>query len=269
MNLGAYVVDRRPLRIPAFRRLWTASAVTAVGGSFSIVAVPTQLFTLTGSSAVVGVSAAVSMCALVVSALWSGALADATDRGRLLLFGNAGLGVAYLGLWLNTALRLDSVPVLLGLVAVQGVSFGVTMTATGAAVPRLMPAELLVAANSLSALTRYTGAVVGPLLAGVLIPAVGLGPLYLIDALALGAVLWAVALLPPMPPRPDAGRAVRAGPGAGLRYLARSRVFVAVLAVDLAAMVFAMPTALLPELAERQYGGPPGGGAGLGVLFAA
>ncbi|MEJ3748674.1 MFS transporter [Actinomycetes bacterium KLBMP 9797] len=265
MRLGTYVVDRRPLRIPAFRRLWTASAVTAVGGSFSLIAVPTQLFTLSGSSASVGAAAAVSMGALVVSALWSGVLADATDRRRLLLAGNAGLGLTYLGLWLNIALGLDSVAVLLVLVAVQGVGFGATMTTMGATVPRVVPGDLLVAANSLSALTRYTGAVVGPLLAGVLIPIVGLGALYLLDALALAAVLRAVAALPAMPAPPDARPRV----GDGLRYLLGQRVLVAILGVDLAAMVFALPFALLPELAERVYGGPAGGGTALGLLFAA
>jgi MFS family permease len=273
VNLGIYLVDRRPLANTAFRRLWMASAVSAVGGSFSVIAVPTQLFTLTGSSAVVGVSAAVSVCALVVSALWSGALADAMDRRRLLLAGNAGLGLAYLGLWLSALLGLDSVPLLLLLVAVQGVSFGATMTTMGAAVPRVVPAEQLVAANSLSSLTRYGGAVIGPLLAGVLIPLVGLGPLYLLDALALGLMLWAVAKLPAMPP-PACGPAIRTTStlrrlGDGFRYLGRHRILVAILAVDLSAMVFAMPHALFPELAERTYGGPAGGGTQLGLLFAA
>lgn len=273
MHLGAYLVDRRPLANPAFRRLWVASAVSAVGGSFSVIAVPTQLFTLTGSSAVVGVSAAVSVCALIVSALWCGALADAMDRRRLLLAGNAGLGLAYLGLWLSTLLGLDSVPLLLLLVAVQGVSFGATMTTMGAAVPRVVPAEQLVAANSLSSLTRYGGAVVGPLLAGVLIPVVGLGPLYLFDALALGLMLRAVAKLPPMPPH-ACGPATRTTStlrrlGDGFRYLGRHRILIAILAVDLSAMVFAMPHALFPELAERTYGGPAGGGTQLGLLFAA
>ncbi|WP_433296442.1 MFS transporter [Actinoplanes sp. CA-030573] len=292
MNLGSYLIDRRPLTIPAFRRLWVASAVSAVGGSFSVIAVPTQLFTRTGSSAVVGVSAAVSVCALVVSALWSGALADTMDRRRLLLAGNAGLGLTYLGLWLATLLGVASVPVLLALVAAQGVSFGATMTTTGAAVPRVVPAEQLVAANSLSALTRYSGAVAGPLLAGVLIPVVGLGPLYLFDALAIGLMLWAVARLPAMPPgrtapappidaatRSPAGITTAAPAGRrrgtlrrlgdGFRYLAGQRILVAILAVDLSAMVFAMPHALFPELAERTYGGPPGGGRELGLLFAA
>lgn len=268
MKPRSYFVDRRPLRIPAFRRLWVASAVTAVGGSFSLIAVPTQLFTLAGSSAMVGWSATVSLGTLVVSALWSGALADAMDRRRLLIAGNSGLGLAYLGLWLNAALGLDSVPLLLALVAVQGLSFGATLTATGAAVPRVVPAEQLVAANSLSALTRYGGAVLGPLLAGVLIPVIGLGSLYLLDAVALTVVLWAVIRLPAMPAPPGAGGG-RPRPGDGLRYLARHRVLVAILAVDLTAMVLALPQALLPELAERAYGGPPGGGAQLGLLYAA
>jgi MFS family permease len=273
VRLGAYVVDRRPLAIPAFRRLWVASAVSAVGGSFSLIAVPTQLFTLTGSSATVGVAATVSLCALIVSALWSGVLADTMDRRTLLLAAHVGLGVTYLGLWLNTALGLDSVPVLLGLVALQGISLGAALTTTGAAVPRIVPTDLLVAANSLSSLTRNTGAVVGPLLAGALIPVLGLGPLYLIDALVLIVVLWAVAWLPSMPSpatAPDVSLlgTVR-GLGDGFRYLTRRRVLVAILAVDLAAMVFALPVALFPELAERTFGGAPGGGAELGLLFAA
>src|SRR5215217_5376140 len=57
--------------------------------------------------------------------------------------------------------------------------------------------------------------------------------------------------------------------GEGFRYLAGQRVLVAILAVDLAAMVFALPVALFPELAQRTYGGPAGGGVQLGLLFAA
>lgn len=273
MNWSKYAVDCRPLRIPAFRRLWWAWTVSAVGGSFALIAVPTQLFTQTGSSAAVGLSATMSLGALVTAALWAGTPADAMDRRRLLLAGHAGLGLAYLGLWLNAALGLDSVPVLLGLVAVQGVSFGVTSTATGAVVPDVVPRDQLVAANSLASLTRYAGAVVGPLIAGTLIPLIGLETLYLLDAFALGVVLWAVRGLPPLP-RPGqqpttAGRATLHRLGAGLRYLAGQRLLVAVLAVDLAAMVFALPVALFPELADRAFGGPTGGGMVLGLLFAA
>ncbi|SHM07860.1 MFS transporter [Actinacidiphila paucisporea] len=262
-------MDRRPLAIPAYRRLWLASAVGAVGGSFSVVAIPAQLFAVTGSSAAVGASAAVSLVALVAAALWTGAVADARDRRTVLLAAHCGLALTYTGLWAQAALGRRSVPVLLVLVACQGLTLGAVMTTMGAAVPRLVPAGLLPAANSLSSLVRYAGSILGPVLAGALIPLVGLGTLYLCDAVALLAVVWAVVRLPPLPPRPGPARSTPGRVLAGFRYVAGSRLLVAVLAVDLAAMVFGMPVALFPELARHTYGGPAGGGTTLGLLYAA
>ncbi|MFE9872209.1 MFS transporter [Micromonospora sp. NPDC005686] len=282
-------MDRRPLAIPAYRRLWVASLIAAVGGSFGVVAIPTQLFTLTGSSAAVGVSAAVSLVALVVSALWGGALADAMDRRRLLLVAHGCLALAYAGLWVQAALDLRSVLVLLALVACQGLSYGAVMAAMGAVVPRVVPADLLAAANGLSSLVRYTGSIVGPLLAGVLIPVVGLGALYLLDTLALLLVMWSVFRLPRLPPqqpvpapvlvpRPGTPSSVGGSPTArrpmvyqlldGFRYLFSRPLLVALIGVDLAAMVFGAPWALYPEMAQREFGGAAGGGFELGVLYA-
>ena len=39
--------------------------------------------------------------------------------------------------------------------------------------------------------------------------------------------------------------------------------------VDIVAMAFGMPRILFPEMAERTFGDPPGGGLALGLLFAA
>jgi MFS family permease len=194
-DMAGFAVDRRPLGVPAFRRLLLASAVSAVGGSFSVIAVPAQLFVLTGSSAAVGTAATISLVTLVVSALRSGVLADRLDRRRLLLIAHVTLVGVYL------ALSVARAPIqLYALVAVQGVTYGAVMTTMGAAVPRVVPVDLLAAASSLSSLVRYTGAIVGPLLAGALIPFTGLGPLFLLDAAALLAVVWAVWRLPSMPP---------------------------------------------------------------------
>jgi MFS family permease len=158
---------------------------------------------------------------------------------------------------------------------VQGAGLGATLTTAGAVVPRLVPGDVLVAANGLNSLARYAGAVVGPLLAGALIPLVGLGPLYLLDAIAMTVMLWAVARLPAPPaPARSAGRGVAdlltvagaalRGIADGARYLVGQRVLLAILGVDLAAMAFGLPFALYPELAALTYG--PGA---LGLLFAA
>jgi MFS family permease len=213
-----------------------------------------------------------------VAALWTGVLAHLRDRRTVLLIAHCGLALTYAALWAQTVLGARSVPVLMMLVACQGLAFGAIMTTMGAVVPRLVPVELLPAANSLSSLVRYAGSILGPVLAGVLIPMVGLGTLYLCDAIALLAVVWAVLKLPPLRPRlhprsspePHRRQGSMIGQGlAGFRYVAASRLLVAVLAVDLAAMVFGMPIALFPELAQRTYGGPAGGGPALGLLYAA
>jgi len=261
VGLQQLAVDRRPLRIPAYRRLWTASLVTAVGGSFSLVAVPARLFTLTGTSAVVGTAATITLVTLVLSALWSGVLADRMDRRTILIFANAILALVYAGFALAR-----SAAAMLVLVGVQGIAFGAVMATMGAAVPRVVPKELLPAASSLSSLVRNTGAIVGPLLAGVLLPFTGSSPLFVCDAIALTAVIWAIVRLPSMRPVSRSQKTTLLG---GFTYLAQRKVLVAVLAVDLAAMAFGLPVALYPELAERIYGGPPGGGSVLGVLYAA
>jgi MFS family permease len=238
--------------------------VSAVGGSFSIIAVPTQLYGLTGSSASVGAAAAVSLVALVVASLYGGVLADVMDRRRLLLMAQIGLAGTYALLWAQAVAGLQSITVLLVLVACEGLSLGVTLATMGAAVPRVVPLDLLPAANSLSSLVRYSGAVVGPLLAGLLIPVVGLGSLYFFDALALLAVVWAVFRLPAIPAAAQPASASVFGQVLdGFRYLIGRRMLMAIISVDLAAMVFGMPAALYPELAARTYGG------GLGLLYAA
>lgn len=263
MTIGSYAVDVRPLRIPAFRRLWLASVVSAVGGSFSIIAVPAQLFGMTGSSASVGAAAAVSFVALVVASLYGGVLADAMDRRLLLLTAQIGLADTYALLWVQAVTGLGSIIVLLVLVACEGLSLGVTLATMGAAVPRVVPLDLLPAANSLSSLVRYSGAVIGPLLAGLLIPLVGLGWLYFFDSLALLAAVWAVFRLPAIPAATSVPTSVARQVLDGFRYLIGRRVLVAIISVDLAAMVFGMPAALFPELAARTDGG------GLGLFYAA
>ena len=268
--LSRVLVDVRPLRVAAYRRLWVASAITVVCGQFNLIAVPVQLFGLTRTSASIGLAGAVSLGALMVSALWGGAVADVVDRRRMLLVTATGIvGNATL-LWAQAALGLRSVPLLLCLVAAQAALVGANASALGAAIPRVVAAELIPAASNLGSLVRQVGAIVGPLLAGVLIPVFGLRWLYLCDAVALCALVWAVYRLPPMPPAPGAATRVSlAHLASGVRYLAGERILVAVLAADLAMSVLGLPYALYPQVAQETFGDPPGGGAALGLLYAA
>ncbi|MGW3470355.1 MFS transporter [Saccharopolyspora sp. NPDC000995] len=268
--LSKLFLDTRPLQYPAYRRLWLSNIVTAVGAQFSAVAVPKQLYDITGSSAYVGLAGIFGLVPLLVFGLWGGAIADTVDRRKLLLITNGGLAGSSVLLWLVAAADVRSVWLVLVLFAAQQTFFAVNMPTRGAAIARLIPVHLLPSAQALGATVFQLGSIIGPLLAGMLLPMLGLSVLYLVDAVALCAALWAVFRLPPLPPQEGAPK--RAGLRAvldGFRYLAMHSVLLASFLMDIIAMVFGMPRALFPEMAERTFGDPPGGGAALGWLFAA
>jgi MFS family permease len=262
-------MDTRPLRIPAYRRLWTSTIVTAVGSQLTAVAVPKQIYDITHSSAWVGYASLAGLVPMVVFALWGGAVADTVDRRKLLLVTNGGIAVTSLLFWAQAIAGLDSVVVLMLLLALQQAFFGLNSPARNASVARLVPAEELPAANALSSTVMQTGLVAGPLLAGVLIPVIGLPELYLVDALALCVTVWAVFRLPALPPLGD-GPARRAGIrqiAEGFAYISRHKVLLLSFLADIVAMVFGMPRALFPQLAAQTYQSY-GEGLALGVLFA-
>ncbi|WP_420878314.1 MFS transporter [Streptomyces sporangiiformans] len=265
-----WAMDTRPLRRPAYRRLWSSTVVTAVGSQLTAVAVPKQIYDITGSSAWVGYASLAGFLPLVVFALWGGAIADSVDRRKLLLVTNTGIAVTSLLFWIQAVAGLDSVLVLMVLLALQQAFFGLNSPARNASIARLVPADELPAANALGSTVMQTGLVAGPLLAGALIPVIGLAELYLIDALALCLTVWAVYRLPALPPLATAaaGRAGMREIVAGFRYIALHKVLLLSFLADIVAMVLGMPRALFPQLAAQTYA-PYGEGLALGLLFAA
>jgi MFS family permease len=204
----------------------------------------------------------------MVFGLWGGAIADAFDRRRVLIVSNAGVAFTSALLWAQAFAGLHSVWLILALLGVQQAFVAVNMPTRNAVIPRLVPANLIVPANSLGFTVFTFGMVFGPLAAGALIPLVGLSTLYLIDTVALAI---ATVLLLPLPAMPPEGATPSAGLRdivAGFRYLSTQKVLLASFLLDIIAMVAGMPRALFPEMAERTFGDPPGGGSALGWLYA-
>jgi MFS family permease len=116
------------------------------------------------------------------------------------------------------------------------------------------------------------GAIVGPLLAGVMLHFVDLSTLYAIDAITCVVPIWATFRLAKMPPTGTAQGSSKWGFAAvldGFRYLAGNRVVLMSFVVDLIAMILGMPRALFPEMAHQSFGGPVEGGSAMAYLSAA
>ncbi|MGO0603359.1 MFS transporter [Brevibacterium linens] len=264
------LADTRPLRYASFRRLWSANIVTVVGAQMTVVAIPAQIFHITGSSGYVGLAGAFGLVPLIVFGLWGGSLADVIDRRRLLVISTVGLIVTSAILALIAVLSVDNVWLLLSVFSMQQAFFALNQPARGALLPSIIPLDLLPAANSLNMTVMTVGAVVGPVVGGALIPLFGYQLLYVIDAVFLFATLYAVVRLPSLLPQkqPDTRSGFK-GIVDGFRYLRTNTVVMVSLLVDIIAMVFGMPRALFPQIAAETFDGPPEGGIVFSLLFAA
>lgn len=261
--------DTAPLANPHFRRLWQANIITVVGAQLTVVAVPAQIYSITGQSAYVGLTGVFGLVPLTVFGLWGGALADHFDRRRLLQVTTAGLIVTSGLFWLQAALRLDNVWLLLWLFALQQAFFGINQPTRSAVLPRLLPTAQLPAASALNMTVMMAGAIAGPMIGGALIPVLGFSWLYLIDTLTLFATLGAVWRLPALPIENRVGSPGLRSVVDGLAYLRGHPILLTSFLVDLIAMIFGMPRALFPEIAHLDFGGPREGGLVFALLFAA
>ena len=249
--------------------MWIGNAVSNYGFQFTAVAVPVEMFALTGDSFWVGLLGVSALVPLLIFGVWGGALADAVDRRKLLIVSSLVAWVATLGFLVHALAGWENRWLLLVFSAVQSIGFGVSGPTRTAIIPRLVSAALVPAANTLSFTTIQAGMVLGPLTAGVIFAGwdvhVALVVAYAADALLFTAGLWAALRLPPIPPGEPGRTAGLRSITDGFRYIAGAPVLWLSFAVDIVAMVIALPRALFPEVADERFGG----GAAVGWLFSA
>ncbi len=269
MRLRGLFADTRPLQNDHFRRLVLANIITVIGAQLTVVAVPAQIYGMTGSSAYVGLTGVFGLVPLVIFGLWGGALADHMDRRTLLTITTLGLIGTSAAFWAQAALGNDNVWLLLGLFSLQQAFFAINQPTRQALLPKILPIEQLPSANSLSMTVMQAGAIAGPLAGGALIPLVGFSWLYAIDTFCLFATLFAVINLPPLPVDNPIGSPGLRSIIDGFGFLRTQPVLLMSFVVDIIAMVFGMPRALFPEMADEAFGGPSEGGLAFALLFAA
>ncbi|MDP9219105.1 MAG: MFS transporter [Actinomycetota bacterium] len=251
--LRRVAVDVRPLRHSDFRRLFIGQGVSFIGFQLTAVAVPVQMFAVTGSSLWVGLIGLAALVPLIVFGLYGGAISDAVDRRLLYIFSSCIVWAATGGLLLQALLHVDDRFLLLALIVVQTIGFAVSSPVRGAIVPRILPTELVPAGNTLNFTMSTAGSVVGPLLAGVILARGSYAWAYGVDAALFSVGFYSALRLPSIPPL---GETVRPGLRSvvdGLAFIATRPVLLMSFAVDIAAMVLAMPRALFPEVAVDRF----------------
>ncbi|MFE6165386.1 enterobactin transporter EntS [Streptomyces sp. NPDC056486] len=270
-RLSGIAMDVTPLRDNRdFRLLYAGFLGALVGTLMTSVAVAVQVYDLTGSPLQIGLVSLARALPLVIGVLVGGVLADRRDRRTLMLVTRLPLTLVAAGLMVNALVPHPQLWVIYTATGLTGLLAGLGGPAMMAAIPALVGTERLAAAGALTAASTQLAALVGPAVGGVLIAGPGLAACYAVDA--AGFLVFSVALLfvRPLPPaKAAAGKGVRqafAAVADGVRFVRGHRLIVGLLIVDAAAMVFTMPQALYPVLADEQFGGGP---SVVGLLYAA
>ncbi|MEV7790432.1 MFS transporter [Streptomyces sp. NPDC087512] len=251
-GLRALLPDLAPWRASAeFRRLWVAGLITNFGSFLTLVALPVQIKDLTDSAAAVGAIGAVELVPLVVFGLYGGALADALDKRKLILWTEAGQGLLCAALLANALLPSPAVWPLYVVAALSSALGAVQRPALDSLLPRIVAHEHLPAAAALNALRWQVGGIAGPALAGVVVAFAGLGWAYAVDLVTFALSVVLVAGIAASPAAHEAAKPSFAAIAEGARYAWNRKELLGTYVIDLAAMFLAMPLALLPFLADE------------------
>ena len=236
------------------------------GRQLTVVAVPIQIFLITGSTLAVGLLGLAQLVPLLTVALVGGALADAFDRRFLLVASEVVHTLTGLGLLWNS---LVDDPMLWPLYFLSGVSAGIMAIhnpAKQALVPGLVGRALFPSALALNQTQTNLAKTAVPAVGGLLIAFAGLPTVYAVQTIAFVLSALFFTRLPDVKVSGGGRTFSLSSIREGFAFLKSRRLIQAAMLMDLGAMVFGMPSALFPAFGTEVLGGDE---FTVGLLFAA
>lgn len=266
-RLRRHRIDLTPLGVSAdFRRLFAGQAISEFGTQITFVAVPFQVYTITRSTAMVGLLALFEAIPLVVLPIVGGAIADAVERRRMLMIAHTATASLSVALAVNAFLPEPRLWILFAFSFLWASAYSLYSPALRAWPARLLTPDLYTSALALEVVYYQSAALTGPALAGVLIANLGVEYAYVLDAISYVAVIVALAGMHPSPPTAERASVGWSTIGEGLRFLRGKQVLQGTFWIDLNAMIFGLPISLYPAFVLDVLHASP---AVLGLLYSA
>jgi MFS family permease len=258
-----------PLRTRNYRLYFSGQVISVPGTWLQTVAQAWLVLQLSSSGSALGVTVALQTVPVLVLGAWTGSVADAVDKRKLLLAtqGSQGLLAFALGmLTLTGVVRLWMVWILaLGL----GVARAFDMPTRQAFVSELVSGDALSRAIGINSTVVSAARMVGPAAGGAIIAILGVGACFLINAASfLGPLCALLAMDVSRLNRPEA-RAARADHAvrAGLSYVRRRQdLLVPLLMMAIVGTLAFEFQVTIPLMAHSEF---HLGATGFGLLYAA
>jgi MFS family permease len=212
----------RSLRIRNYRLYFGAAVISNIGTWMQRVAQDWLVLQLAGSASALGLTVALQFLPFLLFGPWGGIAADRFSKRRLLAITQSTMGT--LALMLGVLVVTGAVQAwhVYVLALLLGTVTAFDNPARQTFVSEIVGPEQLPNAVALNSASFNLARLAGPAIAGVLIAAVGTGPVFMLNAFSFGATLTALskmrsAELTPAPQQPK-GKGQLA---AAVRYIAR------------------------------------------------
>lgn len=243
-------IDLSPLRVSRdYRLLFFGQLISFFGSMMTFIVVPWQMYQLTQSSAMVGYIYLAEFVPMVILAFVGGALADYTDKRKMLRLTEIGQTSLTAILLLNSLLPQPQIWILFVCVAFHAGFAALQRPAFESFIQKIIPNELMASVMALNSIRFHIGMIVGPAVAGIIASQLSPAVAYSIDFVTFAASLIAVFLLRYIPAPENAERPSFRGVWKAVRYAFSRQELLGTYFIDIAAMFFAFPQALYPALA--------------------
>lgn len=238
-----------------FRLLWAGLLISVAGSRMQFFALLWHVSQLSDQPIALGLVGLARLLPIVLFSLIGGVVADARDRRRILFVTQMVLAAIAAALGLLTLSGKVTLWHLYTLTALQGASFAFDLPARQALTPNLVPPKDLPNAFSMQSIAFTTGAIIGPVLSGVVLAAPGLGQAYtyLFNAVSYLALFVALIMIGPVSQKmaPSQRKGINLNAiGEGVRFILAHPVILSSMLLDFIATFFSSATALLPIFAQ-------------------
>jgi hypothetical protein len=167
-----------------FRTLLSTQGVSSIGDAVSFTALPLLVFALTGSGAAMGLVGALQTLPDLLFGMVAGALADRSDRKRMMFLADVGRAILTALIPISVWLGGPTLIVILIVAAPMSILRSLFLAGYTASVPAIVGRSQLARANALFEAVYSTGYIIGPAVAGILSTLIGPGPTLAIDAIS-------------------------------------------------------------------------------------
>ena len=254
-------------RVVPFRWLLAGRLTTFMAWQIGSLAQNWLVYTISGSALTLGWVNAGWSLATVIFSLAGGITADRVDKRRLMLLGQAGLGIMPATVAVLALLGLVPVWVLALNSLVLGLLFSFIQPARDSYTTELIGPRALLNAMALGTMGMALMGIISSTLGGVLVDRLGAAVAFFIVTGLYASAFFLLLRLPSSNRAPASALSVRGEFVAGIRYVATQPILLAILGVELGRVLFLLPyQTFLPVFAADVF---QRGAVGLGAMLAA